>query len=98
LGVVVPGRAREAFDLFVGPGFRHHNQYFKGDGDSMVEAMEQTAIDCPQKILEIHQVMVEGDRAAVMSWIRPYPEDRGAPLPFFSGANRRVVGCRSGHP
>lgn len=58
----------------------------------MVEAMEQSAIDCPHKILEIQQVMVEGDRAVVMSWIRQHPEDRGAAVVhLFRFSEGRIV-------
>jgi predicted SnoaL-like aldol condensation-catalyzing enzyme len=92
LTLAAAGRPREAFERFVGPGFRHHNPFFKGDGVSLVEAMEESGAQCPDKILEVQQALEEGDRVAVLSWIRQHPKDRGAAVVhLFRFSEGRIV-------
>jgi hypothetical protein len=40
LVLAAKGKSREAFNLYVAPGFRHHNIYFKGDAETLMLAME----------------------------------------------------------
>ena len=42
---------REAYRKYVGPNFRHHNAYFKGDAESLMRGMEENAKKNPQKTL-----------------------------------------------
>ena len=37
------GKSRDAFSRYVDRDFRHHNIYFKGDGESLMIAMEDNA-------------------------------------------------------
>lgn len=72
------GKVREAFDLYVREGFIHHNPYFKGDRISLLKAMEENALRAPDKVFEIKRILQDGDFAAVHSFVRQKPEDRGA--------------------
>lgn len=74
---VVKGDCREAFRLFISPGFKHHNAFFKGDGHSLMTAMEEAAKTNPGKILEIQRAIEEGDLVAVHSRLIQDPEDQG---------------------
>lgn len=58
---------REAFAKFVGPGFKHHNQYSKGDADSLMRAMTESDQAQPNRKFEIKQVFESGDRVALFS-------------------------------
>ncbi|MBX2990271.1 MAG: nuclear transport factor 2 family protein [Bacteroidetes bacterium] len=78
LTLVAAGKVREAYDRYIGPGFRHHNPYFRGDADSLREAMQANALESPDKILEVQFALQDGDRVAIFSRIRQHPEDRGA--------------------
>ena len=55
LRMVVAGRVREAYERDVGPGFRYHNPFFRGDAQSLMSAMEENAAANPDKVLEIRQ-------------------------------------------
>jgi len=59
------GRVREAFERHVAPNFVHHNPYFKGDAESLKFGMEQSYKQFPNKVLEVKQVLEEGDLVAV---------------------------------
>ena len=72
------GDSREAFRLYAGPGFRHHNAWFKGDADTLMVAMEESARMNPDKIFEVQRALQDGDLVAIHSFIRQNQEDKGA--------------------
>lgn len=78
LNLASQGRSREAFRLYAGNGFRHHNVYFKGDAESLITAMEESAKKNPDKILEFQRTLQDGELVAVHSRIRQNPTDPGA--------------------
>jgi predicted SnoaL-like aldol condensation-catalyzing enzyme len=61
------GLSREAFKLYADSNFKHHNAYFKGDGPSLMIAMEESAKNNPNKIFEIQRALEDGDLVAVHS-------------------------------
>jgi predicted SnoaL-like aldol condensation-catalyzing enzyme len=61
------GNAREAFQKYVSDNFKHHNAFFKGDGNSLMEAMEENAIKIPNKIFEVQRVLADENFVAVHS-------------------------------
>jgi predicted SnoaL-like aldol condensation-catalyzing enzyme len=56
---------QEAYSKYVHPGFIHHNAYFKGDRESLLEAMEENAQQFPDKKYETLRSLEEGDLVAV---------------------------------
>ena len=80
LALVASGRVREAYQHHVGPEFRHHNPFFRGDAASLIEAMEQNAIKNPNKILEVQRALQDGKEVAVFSRVRQKPSDVGAAI------------------
>lgn len=61
------GQVREAYARHVAADFIHHNPWFPGDRQSLLEAMEDSARQSPNKAFEPVQV-IEGDgRVAVFS-------------------------------
>ena len=78
LALVASGRVREAYQRHVGPGFRHHNPFFRGDGASLMEAMEQNATKNPHKIFEVQRALQDEKEVAVFSRVRQKPGDLGA--------------------
>ncbi len=71
------GASREAFRLYVADNFKHHNVYFKGDGESLMLAMEEAAQYAPDKVFTIHRALEDGDEVAVHSHVQPKPGDLG---------------------
>lgn len=80
LRLAASGEAREAFRRYVGVGFRHHNPYFAGDADSLMNAMDQNAVQNPHKTLEVKHAIEEGDLVAVHAHVRFQAGDRGIAL------------------
>jgi predicted SnoaL-like aldol condensation-catalyzing enzyme len=92
LRLVAAGNVGDAYEKHVGPGFRHHNPYFRGDAASLMEAMEQNAAKNPNKALEIQSAIQEWDRVAVFSRVRQSPQDKGgAVVHIFRFDKDRVV-------
>lgn len=89
---VASGRVREAYERYVGPGFKHHNPFFRGDAASLMKAMEEGAKKNPDKVLEIHAAIEERDRVAVFSHVRQKPQDAGgAVVHMFRFESDRIV-------
>lgn len=60
---------KEAFGSYVNPNFKHHNQYFKGDADSLMNAMIEADKSAPNRSFNVKQVFEEGDRVALYSQV-----------------------------
>ncbi len=92
LRLVATGKVREAYRRHIGPGFRHHNPFFRGDADSLMLAMEENAAKNPHKILEVKRALEEGDIVAVHSHVKQKQEDLGgAVVHIFRFNNDRIV-------
>ncbi|MEH7253142.1 nuclear transport factor 2 family protein [Neobacillus niacini] len=80
LRLVAAGDVRKAYQRFTSPDFRHHNPFFRGDPESLMLAMEEDANQNPHKVLEIIQVIGEGDMVAVHSHVVQNKDDLGIAL------------------
>ncbi len=70
LELAASGKVREAYSKYVGPSFRHHNAYFRGDRESLLRAMEESAAKNPNKKFEIKKVLEDGDIVATYSHVQ----------------------------
>lgn len=61
------GNVRLAYDKYASPSFKHHNQYFKGDRDSLMKAMIEADKTHPNKSYECIFALEEADRVVVYS-------------------------------
>jgi len=78
------GKSTEAFSKYVDKKFKYHNIYFKGDGESLMIAMEDNAKKNPNKIFEIKRTLKDGNLVATYSHVRQNPGDPGAAVvPIF---------------
>ncbi len=92
LELAAAGRAREAFAQYGGPGFRHHNPWFKGDADSLAAAMDENARQNPGKRLAVLRALEDGDLVAVHSSVTHSDADRGfALVHIFRFEGGRIV-------
>lgn len=92
LTLVAEGKVSEAYERYVGPGFRHHNPHFRGDAKSLKEAMEANAEKNPNKTLEIQRALEDGEHVAVFSRVRQNPGDLGgAVVHIFRFEGKRIA-------
>ena len=90
--LVASGKVREAYQTHIGPDFRHHNPFFRGDADSLRIAMEENAAKNPNKVLEVQRALEDGDLVAVHSRVRQNSGDRGgAAVHIFKFRDDRVI-------
>jgi predicted SnoaL-like aldol condensation-catalyzing enzyme len=69
------GRVQEAYDQYVAPSMIHHNQYFKGDRQSLLTAMQEASNATPNKAIEIKHVYEDSDTVITHSLVtRQEPE------------------------
>lgn len=77
LTFIATGKVREAFSEFVGADFIHHNPFFPGDRESLLNAMELSAQRSPHKEFAIKRVIEEGPMVMVHSHIRQSSNEDG---------------------
>ena len=68
------GNARQAFRKYVHPQFSHHNPYFKGDRESLLTGMEESAVQFPKKVFEVVRTLEDGDFVVVHGKVRLNPD------------------------
>ncbi|KIQ24879.1 polyketide cyclase [Flavobacterium sp. MEB061] len=78
LKLAAKGHSHEAFRLYVGKNFKHHNAYFKGNADTLMLAMEESARTNPNKIFTIHHILRDENLVAVHSHVKQNSSDLGA--------------------
>ena len=54
------GKTDDAYAKFIAPSFVHHNQYFRGDRESLKRAMEEAHVKSPNKRIDVKQVFGDG--------------------------------------
>lgn len=92
LKMVVDKKVKEAYEKFISAKFIHHNQYFKGNRQSLMVAMEENNKKNPNKSLEIKRLYEDGDTVITLSHVKPNPEDLGVALVhIFRFENEKVV-------
>lgn len=92
LKLAASGKAREAYSKYVSPNFRHHNPFFRGDRESLMLAMGESAAKNPDKKLEIKLTLENKDLVATYSHVQQNPEDiGGAVAHIFRFENDRIV-------
>jgi predicted SnoaL-like aldol condensation-catalyzing enzyme len=77
LKLAASGHPHEAFRLYVSENFRHHNIHFKGDAQTLMLAMEESARKNPNKIFKIHHIIADHDLVAVHSHLKQNSTDPG---------------------
>ena len=93
------GKVREAYDRYVHPDFFHHNPYFKGDRESLLAGMEESAVEFPDKAFEAVRVLEDGEFVVVHGRIRLKPDTRVCPdthLPIRRRSDHRGMGGGTG--
>lgn len=61
LTLVTSGKIREAYEQYIASGFKHHNPFFKGDIDSLMNGMEENDKQYPNKIYRIKHITENED-------------------------------------
>jgi predicted SnoaL-like aldol condensation-catalyzing enzyme len=87
------GDVRAAYERFIAPEFIHHNQYFKGDRESLMIAMEEASQKSPNKSIDVKHVYEAGDTVITHSHVtRQDPTEPGiAVIHIFRFKNGRIV-------
>ena len=86
------GDVKEAYDLYTGDNFKHHNVYYKGDADSLRKGMEENAVLFPGMFFEIKRLVREENLVVVHSFARMKPDDAGyALVHIFRFENEKIA-------
>jgi predicted SnoaL-like aldol condensation-catalyzing enzyme len=67
---VVTDKVREVYDLYTLPNFKHHNGFYSGDRESLLEGMIHSNIVCPNKKLTIKLAIAEPPYVTLLSHVQ----------------------------
>lgn len=90
LTMVAMGDVQAAYDKFIDSSFMHHNQYFKGDRASLLNAMQQAHETSPNKSIEIKKIYQDGNTVITYSLVKKQNQDI-AVVHIFRFENDKVV-------
>jgi predicted SnoaL-like aldol condensation-catalyzing enzyme len=87
------GKVREAYAKFIAEDFKHHNQYFAGDRQSLLQAMEDAHCHSPNKSVETIYAYEDGDVVITHSFVTRKNSDEKdiAVVHIFKFRNGKVV-------
>jgi predicted SnoaL-like aldol condensation-catalyzing enzyme len=87
------GKVKEAYSKYIASDFIHHNQYFKSDRQSLLEAMEQAHQMSPNKTIEVKHCYQDEDTIITHSCVvRGNPLDQNiAVVHIFRFSGDKVV-------
>src|SRR5690554_4145601 len=93
LNLASSGQPREAFELYVGEDFKHHNAYYKGDRHTLMVAMEESHKETPNKVFEMQRALEDGNLVAVHSRVQQEGEKgwEGAVIHIFRFDKNKIV-------
>lgn len=67
---VVTDKVREVYDLYTLPDFKHHNGFFSGDRESLLQGMIQSNEMFPNKKLSIKLAVAEPPYVTLLSHVK----------------------------
>jgi len=85
------GPVNEAYEQFVHPRFRHHNAYFKGDRESLLNAMEENAGQFPDKTYEPLRILEDKDLVAVHGKVILSPDSQWSVIHIFRFEDNKII-------
>jgi predicted SnoaL-like aldol condensation-catalyzing enzyme len=92
LKLAATGKVREAYDKYVALNLRHHNAFFRGDRESLLLAMEESAAQNPDTKIETKLTLEDKDLVATYSRVQHKPGDLGiAVVHIFRFENGKIV-------
>jgi predicted SnoaL-like aldol condensation-catalyzing enzyme len=90
--LVLSGEFRKWFDKHTSQDFIHHNQYFKGDRESLIVAVEEDAKNNPNKQVEVKMLLADDNLVSTYSHVKQNPDDPGfALMHIFRFEDTRLV-------
>jgi predicted SnoaL-like aldol condensation-catalyzing enzyme len=92
LRLVSTGHVKQAFSLYVGTTFKHHNPFFESGALALMNAMDANAKANPHKEFIVHHVVAEHNLVAVHGHVRHNPKELGfALVHIFRFSGGRIV-------
>ena len=85
------GKVREAYEKYVHSDFFHHNVYFKGDRESLLTGMEESAREFPNKRYEAIHALEDGELVAVHGRITLTPDMVFAVIHLFRFEDSKII-------
>ena len=91
LKMVSAGNIDEAYEKYVHMDFIHHNAYYKGDSESLKQAMKEKATEFPNKKYEALRALEDGDLVAVHAKLTGVSETDWAVIHIFRFADDKII-------
>lgn len=77
LNLASSGSVNDAYAKYVAADFRHHNPFFEGSAQALMNGMQESASQHPNTVLDVKRAISEGEFVFVHSHVRHKPIDPG---------------------
>ncbi len=92
LKTVVSRKIRDAYEKYIAPEFIHHNQWFQGDRQTLMLAMEDAHEKFPEMTMNIKHIVEEGDLVITHSHVRHTPDSIGmVAVHIFKMKDQKII-------
>lgn len=91
LKMLFENKVREAYAKHISADFIHHNQWFKGDRESLMLAMEEAHNANPHATISIKQILEENDFVMTHSHVVHGPNMEYAAMHIFRIKGDKIV-------
>ncbi len=85
------GIVREAYEKYVHPDFRHHNAYYKGDRETLMNGMEENAKQFSNKTYETLRALEDGNLVAVHGKVTLAPDKIFSVIHIFRFEGDKII-------
>jgi predicted SnoaL-like aldol condensation-catalyzing enzyme len=93
LKLAASGKVDEAYSKYIDKEFIHHNQYYKGDRESLKLGMKESSLKFTDKLFfEVKTTLQEGDKVMTYSHLQMNPDEMEiAVFHMFKFRNDKII-------
>lgn len=88
---VVTDKVREVYDLYTLPTFTHHNGYYSGDRESLMEGMIQSNTVFPNKKLTVKLAVSEPPYVTLLSHVQISADKEAAVVHMYRFEGEKIA-------
>lgn len=85
------GKVVEAYEKYVHPKFSHHNTHFKGDRETLLVAMMESAKKFPNKSYQTLRALEDGNLVAVHGKVILSPDSQWSVIHIFRFVDNLII-------
>ena len=88
---IITDKVQEVYDLYTSPNFKHHNGFYRGDRESLLEGMIHSNTVFPNKNLTIKLAVSEPPYVTLLSSVKITDDKEVAVVHIYSFEGEKIA-------